>query len=492
MSTWKDEEQIQRLIDGEVSESEFAAIEQRVKTDPGFRKLYLSYAKTDHLLIEHHESDSAFSAKEARNGAKWFWVAGIAAAVALVIGLTLPRGADPADTPLVGPTLASLAFGPESAGQITHVDGRTGGDELKQGSVVELVRGGALIQLSSGVSGFVEAPATFEAVGENALKLVNGRAWFNVPDGAEGFICETADMVVEDLGTEFGVIAETGKPQEVFVLSGKVKLRDPVNRDEISELITGQGVSWMGDRWEPSTRQLSFSSSFPEPIVVFADDFSDPNGTLLDGKEPDIGGSAWKVQLGQLQVRDGKLDTRGELRSKAFVDLGYPHLDDHSHILLMTIEAEGPGDEGWAGVSLYTGDQERIFVGDPNGPDGDWALHPAGEVAHNACPLLAGKSLVTLRYNYRTGLAELFEGRTTTGKPLASQWIAPHLSFDRLRIANGSRNDALIDAGMELPDNGSDDSAEVRSQITVRRITVKVLNAEKTLRTGEQASKVEQ
>ena len=183
-------------------------------------------------------------------------------------------------------------------------------------------------------------------------------------------------------------------------------------------------------------------------------------------------------------VKGGMIDTRGELRNAAFAPLALPRLDDSTHVFLMTVEAEGPGDEGWAGVSLYTGDEERIFVGDPNGPNGDWALHPAGSQAINACPLLAGKSTVTLRYDYRTGLAELFEGSETTGPPLASQWIAPGLSFDRLRIANGSQLDAVLDARSKEEPAGHLDESRVRSNIAIRSIRATVLSAANVTRTA--------
>jgi hypothetical protein len=176
-------------------------------------------------------------------------------------------------------------------------------------------------------------------------------------------------------------------------------------------------------------------------------------------------------------VRDGQIDTSGQLRSAAFAPLAGPRLDDLTHILLMTVEAKGPGGEGWAGVSLYTGDKERIFVGDPNGPVGDWALHPAGAQAIYGCPLLAGKSTVTLRYDYRNGHVELFEGSETTGTPLVSQWIEPGLAFDRIRIANGSMLDAILDAGGKEEDIKMYDTINVRSNITVRNIRVSVLSA---------------
>jgi hypothetical protein len=252
----------------------------------------------------------------------------------------------------------------------------------------------------------------------------------------------------------------------------------PLGRpSNIRQLVTGEGTEWIHNELATADRPMAFSKAFPRKVVVFSDSFPDPDGTPLHGKDPEIGAGPWTLTRGAMTVRDGHIDTRGQRRNAAFAPLLEPRLDDLTHILLMTIEAKGPGDEGWAGVSLYTGDQEQIFVGDPNGPVGDWALHPAGAQAIYACPLLAGKSTVTLRYNYRSGHVELFEGSATTGTPLVSQWIAPRLAFDRIRIANGSQLDAILDAGGNEADVKMYDTINVRSNITVRKIRVTVLSA---------------
>ena len=139
---------------------------------------------------------------------------------------------------------------------------------------------------------------------------------------------------------------------------------------------------------------------------------------------------------------------------------------------------------GWAGVSLFSDGEERVFVGDPNGQEEGWALHPAGYNARHACPLLEGKTTVTLRYDYRSGLAQLFEGTDTSGPALASEWIAPGLHFDRIRIANGSQADGALDAGKPASAAGSGDDVHIRGDIAIRRIRVRVLSSERASVTG--------
>lgn len=476
----KDEEElIQDLLDGKLSEGDFARVEQRLSEDTGFRKLYLSYVKSHHLLLEKFENgpDNVLPLplnpmiKRRRKA-----LVGMAACVALFASLwVLVQLSKPEPG-------ATLVFGPESAGRTEHAEGRAGSNFLWEGSSLELARGSVSIVMPSGVKGYFEGPGKLDMESLNQLRLHEGRAWFEVPDGAEGFVCVTNSLYVEDLGTEFGVYADPGSPEEVHVIEGKVRLHPINNPGDERFLVTGEGTSCQDERLKQADRAAAFSADFPKKITVFSDDFNDSDGTHLNGKDPDVGAGAWEVTKGGIKVQDGILDIMGELRNTAFAPLGTPQLNDHTHILLMTLTVEGPGGEGWAGVSLYTGDQERIFVGDPCGGGGDWALHPAGFQAINACPLLSGKTTVTLRYNYRTGLAELFEGDQTTGTPLASEWIAAGLSFDRIRIANGSAYDAALDAGGSEAEASFLEQSKIRSNIAVRLIKVTILSAEDTIR----------
>jgi len=476
------EKSIQNLLDGKLGEDEFARVEECLRVDPEFRKLYLSYVKSHHLLIEKFEHGGGkiipmpVSPVFARRRRVILALVASVAVVATVATLFQVSRPEPG---------ATLVYGPESAGRTDHGKGKTGANVMWVGSTLELARGSVSIVMPSGVKGYFEGPGKLDMESLNRLRLRQGRAWFEVPKGAEGFVCVTDSLFVEDLGTEFGVFADPGRPEEVHVIEGKVRLH-PINRPQDERLLLrGEGTTWKGDQLEEADGPAAFSAAFPQKITIFSDDFNDPDGTPLDGKNSDIGAGPWQVTRGGMKVENGILDTRGELRNMAFAPLALPHLNDLTHILLMTLEAEGPGGKGWAGVSLYTGDQERIFVGDPCGDSGDWALHPAGSQAINACPLLAGKTTVTLRYNYRTGLAELFEGAETTGTPLASQWIAPGLDFDRVRIANGSTFDAVLDAGGSVAEAKFHDKTNIRSNIAVRRSQVTVLSAENTIRKVE-------
>ncbi|MDQ8191746.1 FecR domain-containing protein [Roseibacillus persicicus] len=471
----KNEALLQSLFDGDCSPAEVEEAKELLRSDRKWRKLYLDYSRLHHSLCEKYEGAEGKVVQAEFSQQRRFGVRellGLAAAI-LVLGVLTALALRP-----VGDPATLVQYGPESRGVISHVNGSGSEGRLFQGSTLKLTRGAVSLTFPTGVTALVEGPAELRVTGENALHLEKGRAFFQVPEGAEGFICTTESLLVEDLGTEFGVLA--GREEEVHVIKGSVRLKPIDGTGGFQDLREGEGLAWRDSALELSVPSRDFASDFAGRVTIFADDFDEPDGTDLHGKRPDIGDGRWEVTLGDATIRDNILDTSGAFRKAAFVAVP-PMLNELSHVLLLTIEAEtsqaAMHTPGWAGVSLYTGEVERIFVGDPNGPGISWGLHPAGWQAQNACPQLAGETIVTLRYDYRTGLTELFEGDTTTGEALASEWIAPGLVFDRLRIANGSQLDAAIDAGLGSGVVESVPKVDVRSDIAIRSLRLDVLNS---------------
>jgi hypothetical protein len=325
-------------------------------------------------------------------------------------------------------------------------------------------------------------------VAPNTFHLKEGRAWFANSSDSKQVICTTEDLRIEAPASEFGLIADHGKRQELHVLRGDVHLTTPTNG--VSHVGVGESALWANASLTTGRSATAFSTGFPRAVAIFSEDFDEPDLTPLAGKMPDVGDGPWSVDRGGPVIKDGVLDTSGNLRHAAFAPLSGAPLDELSHILLLTLETENPDtsrfhSEGWAGVSLYTGEHERLFVGDPNGPEKGWALHPVGYEARHACPLLDGKNTVTLRYDFRSGLAQLFEGTDTSGPALASEWISPGLSFDRIRIANGSQADAAEDAGKPRSAAGQGPDVEIRGDIALRQIKVTVLSADQEIRAAQ-------
>lgn len=109
---------------------------------------------------------------------------------------------------------------------------------LRVGDTIELASGLVELSFVSGAKVVLEGPARFEATAQDGCRLHAGRLTAEVkPDGAAAmapaglFRVTTANAVVTDLGTEFGVAFDTGGETLVRVFEGRV------------ELAAGDGVS---------------------------------------------------------------------------------------------------------------------------------------------------------------------------------------------------------------------------------------------------------
>lgn len=87
---------------------------------------------------------------------------------------------------------------------------------------LHLLEGLATVLFDGGAQVTMEAPALMEVVSAEKCRLISGGLVGFVKKGAEGFQVETADAMVTDYGTRFGVtVGEDGR-SEVVVLEGEV------------------------------------------------------------------------------------------------------------------------------------------------------------------------------------------------------------------------------------------------------------------------------
>ncbi|MBN1766311.1 MAG: NPCBM/NEW2 domain-containing protein [Sedimentisphaerales bacterium] len=70
----------------------------------------------------------------------------------------------------------------------------------------------------------VEAPAEFQVLSYDEIKLTYGRLYVTVPQEAMGFIVSTPNSKIIDLGTEFGVQTDINGSTELHVAKGKTAL----------------------------------------------------------------------------------------------------------------------------------------------------------------------------------------------------------------------------------------------------------------------------
>lgn len=160
------------------------------------------------------------------------FAAGIAATVGIVVLSTLT---------LLRPT---VDMGP--------IASRSTGDESVLPKVSAVKIGNHTTQLSLSKIGLVtlQGPSDFELIGPRRARLTKGRIKFRVTDvGGRGFVVETPDGEITDLGTEFGVDVGSRDGTGLVVFEGEVDLRVPTQTRTASpvaghqrRLVGGEGV----------------------------------------------------------------------------------------------------------------------------------------------------------------------------------------------------------------------------------------------------------
>ena len=100
-----------------------------------------------------------------------------------------------------------------------------------------------LISLSGddGVELLVEGPAVAQWLGAQHVRLTSGTVVVRMPEGGSGFVVETAQMRVTDLGTEFGVSVSPSGDERVQVYRGRVRAEAAAS-GEARELKAGSAL----------------------------------------------------------------------------------------------------------------------------------------------------------------------------------------------------------------------------------------------------------
>lgn len=174
--------------------------------------------------------------------------------------------------------------------------------------------------------------------------------------------------------------------------------------------------------------------------IVFADDFSEPSGTAIIGKSPDIG-SLWTSTNGSdpLVSASNTLNTAGAARALFSSFTGTVGVGDR---LTLSFDTQSFSDNfnGYSGVSLYDSIGERIFVGNTDATGWGMDGNVTGNVPSNPVNNTAITS-VTFTYLYNSGAWTL----NTTGGVNLSGIGTPGVALNRLRVANGDGGDIQLD-----------------------------------------------
>jgi hypothetical protein len=225
----RERELFRRLADGSLTADEFFAVEQRLLSDAGFRERYIRAIDVEAGLYEAFNFPGTFAAAPARtiSPSALFSAAAASAAVLLLCSAwwcwtcSVQRPQTP--------NIASIRPAPKPVAMVTQVlptEGTAIGD-LKPGvpiipGVLNVGNAQVQIEFLNGIQMNIEGPAELQIVAVDAATLISGKAAVRVPKGSRGFVLNTPDAAIVDLGTEFAVSVGKQGASEVQVVDGMI------------------------------------------------------------------------------------------------------------------------------------------------------------------------------------------------------------------------------------------------------------------------------
>lgn len=112
----------------------------------------------------------------------------------------------------------------------------------------------------------IEAPAEFQVLSYDQIKLNYGRLYATVPQAALGFIVATPTSKIIDMGTEFGVEADINGTTELHMVKGKASFVSGLNENKTNILVTAGSARRMSSTLETSTSIACNQKSFVRDI----------------------------------------------------------------------------------------------------------------------------------------------------------------------------------------------------------------------------------
>lgn len=259
-------ELVAALLDGSISDSQFAQLEDRLRDDPQARQLYLDYLQihdelpelalydsqylpADAVSLAERQPETNHTASAASSWPRSMLAAALAPILlvpaALLLGIYLGN-ASPTRLPgaASGTTSATgLAIATSNARFANVAQARFFGElPPKLGTAPGLNRDYALLEgmvelaFPNGATAIIEGPASFRVEGDELLALDLGRCSVHAPPGAEGFQVETPEVSVVDRGTRFAVNVSQANATDVQVVEG---IAD-VYRKDVDPLAAGK------------------------------------------------------------------------------------------------------------------------------------------------------------------------------------------------------------------------------------------------------------
>ncbi len=267
-------------LDGRLEDGDFGELESRLLTCGEARRLYVNLASLDAGMadlgpaIESGDTATPPTKRGFRPVASLVLLTSVTVALILATPIWLMRPAASRGEERIG-------FGPGARGEaqgIAVITAQAGavwgasearppyreGMSLAPGELV-LQQGLAQIDFFGGASVSLSGPARIELVSRDRAILHQGRLRADVPPAARGFEILTGDVVLEDLGTSFG-LAVDGDQADLVVFDGEVRA---TGRDGNSLLLLGGDAAHLA-RGQAVPHPEGFAGAFPDINEIFA------------------------------------------------------------------------------------------------------------------------------------------------------------------------------------------------------------------------------
>ncbi|WP_193213250.1 FecR domain-containing protein [Luteolibacter marinus] len=453
------QELIHDMVDGSISKEDFDRLQAVLLDDAEARRDYLHLTTTDQLLVDNYKHPDLLASHVEPAGDSWtarrlrgrgmMWSLGAAAAI-LLLGIGVLRMISTPLPPVVLSRSADCRF---------LIDGMAPEEKVwKQGQQLEVRNGVTLARLNPQTEAFVSGPARLELNKDGDVLLKEGKVFFRVAPGAPDFKVRVAGATVRHIGTEFGIRAIDRGSCEVHVASGSVEI-DRADGHPPMELVAGEGAVWMNDQLTEVVEAdlRDFHQSMPTEVMVFSDDFSEPKGTRISGKKPDIG-EPWRV-LGEKNPTTagaGELDTSGGFRN---LTTNFKIEEDLNHkrrvVVLMSFATAPPRilfdkvkrTGGTESITLWDHDGRPICSVVARAKDGHrWRLcdHASNRESEPTRFSALETNELTLRYDTLAGKITLHAGPSAQAESVAEVSTGSDVEAACLTVENNDGGDLAL------------------------------------------------
>jgi hypothetical protein len=448
------------LIEGTIRPEDFERLQLELRENRAARDAYYDLLGVDLLLAEQYEvpdyiavhsqaMDNSWAVRRVRRRTVLWSALGAAAVLMLTLGTFFA----------IRSRVPEITFTASSDSHFT-VNGNTGrSDRLGQDDTLELIHGVASLDLGPFVEACLEGPAKLRVIDPSGnVELSHGSAFFQIAPGGKGFEVHTPGGIIRDIGTKFGVRVHAGGRVETHVSSGAVEI-DRGAGESPHRVDAGSAVTWSrsGSFRPQSLDSERFVQSLPWHSVVLREDFSDEDGTLLSGKQPDHG-LPWMVlyEANPTRVKQGRLDTSYGPRTLS-VGIRPDGGVGRRRVYVGTIATAKP--ENTSDKAGYFDAAESVTLWDRDGSpifslvarasrDHRWQMKEESHGSLSIGTRVSALEAHTLTFGYErdTGKVRLYEGPSTQGVFLDEIQAKAGANPGALSISNAEGGDLAIDS----------------------------------------------